>query len=55
MKINLQKLISNWGLKILALVLAIVVYYAIKDSIRQSGQSSNSSFIKGATPNARIK
>lgn len=25
---------SNWGLKILALVLAIVIYFAMKDALR---------------------
>lgn len=35
----------NWGLKLLALVLAVVTYYSIKDSIR-SPQTSNN-FLKG--------
>jgi len=27
-------LVRNWGLKLLALSLAIIIYYAVRDSIR---------------------
>ncbi len=30
---------KNWGLKLLALVLAIVIYYAMRDTLRDSPQS----------------
>ncbi len=58
MKITLGTFLENWGLKLLALILAIVVYYAVKDSLRYPGQSNNkskSSFINGAAPDARTK
>ena len=32
-------LTGNWGLKILALVLAIVIYYAIKNESASNGRS----------------
>ncbi|MCQ2390391.1 MAG: hypothetical protein MJ240_03105 [Kiritimatiellae bacterium] len=43
---------SNWGLKLLALVLAIAVYYSMKDTSRTRQSRSNSSsqtpmFLKG--------
>ena len=40
---------GNWGLKILALVLAVVIYFAIKDALRDTpsfimkGPSTNES------------
>ena len=37
---------GNWGLKILALVLAVVIYFAIKDALRDTP-----SFIKGTLAN----
>ena len=33
---------SNWGLKVLALVLAIVIYYAMRDAMRDAPK-----FMKG--------
>lgn len=42
---------SNWGLKILALVLAIVVYYSLKDksaaTTRPDYPSPSTTFLKG--------
>ena len=44
---------GNWGLKLLALVLALVVYYSMKDTSSRTRQSRGSSspqtpmFLKG--------
>ncbi len=32
---------GNWGLKLLALILAIVIYYALKDGTYRSGQNND--------------
>ena len=40
----------NWGLKLLALVLSLVVYYSMRDSAN-SGKVSNNPFLKGASTN----
>jgi hypothetical protein len=38
----------NWGLKLLALVLALVVYYSMRDSIRSSqSRPTAPAFLKG--------
>lgn len=38
----------NWGLKLLSLILAIVVFYAVRDSIHSSrGHGNTPSFMKG--------
>ena len=44
--LNLFK--RNWGLKILALILSLVVYYSMRDSAK-SNNISNTSFLKGAS------
>ena len=36
----------NWGLKLLALVLALVIYYSMKSSIGKTGVLQNT-FMKG--------
>ena len=39
---------SNWGLKILAVVLAIAVYYSLKETTRGGfGKNTPSTFLKG--------
>ena len=38
---------GNWGLKILALILAIVIYFAMKDALRDTP----SFIMKGPTAN----
>ncbi|MBR4652086.1 MAG: hypothetical protein IKO72_01885 [Kiritimatiellae bacterium] len=38
---------SNWGLKILALLLALIVYYSLKDSSRMARGPASPSFLKG--------
>ena len=40
MKIR-EFLAGNWGLKLLALVLAIVIYYTIKNESAQSGRTND--------------
>ncbi len=42
MKTLLAMFSDNWGLKILALVLAIVVYYSMKDDVRANPPDSRS-------------
>ena len=38
---------GNWGLKLLALILAIVVYHALKDkSVRSDGPNHDRSFFQ---------
>ena len=52
MKYFLSFFTSNWGLKILALILAIAVYYSMRDSIRAErgprASHSSQTFMKGA-------
>ena len=38
----------NWGLKLLALILSIVVYYTTRDSVKNEN-TSNNTFLKGAS------
>lgn len=44
----------NWGLKILALVLSLVVYYSMRDSANGDNVSHNQ-FLKGATNGGNSK
>lgn len=41
---------GNWGLKILALILAIVIYFAMKDALRDTPALSNNP-MKGTVSN----
>jgi len=43
MKALFRMFTRNWGLKLLALALALVVYYSIRESIRSSGFSATDS------------
>ena len=38
----------NWGLKLLALILSLVIYYSMRDSAGSDDTSSNNPFLKGA-------
>ena len=40
---------SNWGLKILALALALVIYYSMRDSMAKDSRIPQNPFLKGAT------
>jgi hypothetical protein len=42
---------GNWGLKILALILAIVIYFAMKDALRDTSFRNTPSFMKGNLTN----
>lgn len=37
---------GSWGLKLLALILAIVIYYALKDGTNRSGQNNDRSLFQ---------
>ena len=39
----------NWGLKLLALVLALVIYYSMRDASGKPGVSQNIFDMKGTT------
>ena len=38
----------NWGLKLLALVLAVVVYYSMRDEMKNSSRPETPHILKGA-------
>ena len=44
----------NWGLKLLALALAIVIYYSMRNSTTRSRVAENP-FLKGATNGGNVK
>lgn len=48
MKAILNLFRRNWGLKLLALALALVIYYSMRDSMGNSRIPQNP-FLKGAT------
>ena len=48
---NLFPAKGNWGLKILALVLAIVIYFAMKDALRDTP----SFIMKGSPANEQAR
>ena len=48
MKAILNLFRRNWGLKLLALALALVIYYSMRDSMGKSRIPQNP-FLKGAT------
>jgi len=37
---------GNWGLKLLALILAIVIYHALKNESAQTGRSDDRNFFQ---------
>jgi len=37
---------GNWGLKLLALVLAVVIYHALKNESARSGRTDDRSFFQ---------
>ena len=39
----------NWGLKLLALALALVIYYSMRDSMGNDSRIPRNPFLKGAT------
>lgn len=46
----------NWGLKLLSLILAIVVFYAVRDSLASSRWHGNTpSFMKGPADAAHAR
>ena len=47
MKAILNIFRHNWGLKLLALVLAIVVYYSMRDELKKSNGAQTPRFMKG--------
>ena len=47
MKAFLNFFCHNWGLKILALVLAVVVYYSMRDEMKKSDAAQTHRFMKG--------
>lgn len=51
MKNNLSIFTHNWGTKLIALILAIVVFYWVRSSIRGSGNAGSPahSFMKGSS------
>lgn len=48
MRTILNLFCRNWGLKLLALALALVIYYSMRDSVGSSRIPQNP-FLKGAT------
>jgi hypothetical protein len=44
----------NWGLKLLALILSLVVYYSMRDSAGNSNVTNNP-FLKGASNGGNSK
>ena len=49
MKALLNLFRRNWGLKILALALALVIYYSMRDSMGKDSRIPQNPFLKGAT------
>ena len=49
MKRFFSHLTRNWGLKLLAFVLALIIFYAVRDSIRVRGHHSIQNFMKGSS------
>lgn len=54
MKAFLDLFRRNWGLKLLALILSLVVYYSMRDSAN-NGNVSNNPFLKGAANGGNSK
>ena len=49
MRIILDLFRRNWGLKLLALALALVIYYSMRDSMGKDSRMPQNPFLKGAT------